>query len=206
MDNGTAFRSAQLRELLSSWHVEPFYRAAFRAEGNGVVERHHRTTKSIAEKAGIPPEHAVYWYNISPRMGGREESVPQRGIYQYSWRQPMSPLVERPGQTARLSVGEEVWVKPPNARCTTEWKRGIVTQINSDNNVSVDGMPRHILDLRAVVEGAEIDGEEESSDDLNSLETEGQAQQSSVPVEATGATGRQSGRNWHPQIWMADYV
>ena len=55
---------------------------------------------------------------------------------------------ERPGL---VQVGEEVWVKPPNARCTTQWGRGRVTAINSRNNVSVDGMPRHILDLRKVV-------------------------------------------------------
>ena len=46
-----------------------------------------------------------------------------------------------------FDVGEEVWVKPPNARCVTEWNRGRVTGNNSSNNVIVDGVPRHILDV-----------------------------------------------------------
>lgn len=42
-------------------------------------------------------------------------------------------------------------MKPRDARCTTRWRKGIVTHVNSENNVSVDGMPRHVLDVRPVV-------------------------------------------------------
>ena len=42
-------------------------------------------------------------------------------------------------------------MKPPNARCATQWGRGVITDVQSANNLSVDGMPRHILDLRRVV-------------------------------------------------------
>ena len=41
-------------------------------------------------------------------------------------------------------------MKPPNAKCTTCWGRGVVTGTQSKNNVIVDGVPRHILDLRRV--------------------------------------------------------
>ena len=54
-------------------------------------------------------------------------------------------------QSDRLAVGEEGWVKPPNVRCTTQWKKGVITEVNSPNNFSVNGMPRHVLDLRRVV-------------------------------------------------------
>ncbi len=42
-------------------------------------------------------------------------------------------------------------MKPPNAQCTTQWGRGVITDVQSPNNLSVDGIPRHILDLRRVV-------------------------------------------------------
>ena len=42
-----------------------------------------------------------------------------------------------------------MWVKPGNARCTTPWQERTVTQVNSANKVNVDGMARHILDVRA---------------------------------------------------------
>ena len=42
-------------------------------------------------------------------------------------------------------------MKPPNTRCTTQWGRGVITYVQSPNNLCVDGMPRHILDLRRVV-------------------------------------------------------
>ena len=39
-------------------------------------------------------------------------------------------------------------MRPGGARCTTRWGRGI----NSVNSIEVDGVPRHILDVRPVVE------------------------------------------------------
>ena len=43
------------------------------------------------------------------------------------------------------------------------WQKGVVTAINSRNNVSVDGMPRHILDVRQVVSVIE-DSDDEHED------------------------------------------
>ena len=45
-------------------------------------------------------------------------------------------------------AGEEVWMKPPDARCDTRYKRGTVTRIVSNQAVDVDGVPRHVRDLR----------------------------------------------------------
>ncbi|GFN98851.1 Pol polyprotein [Plakobranchus ocellatus] len=47
MDNATAFRSEEMSVLLEKWNTHPIYRAAYRASGNGIVERHHRTIKSL---------------------------------------------------------------------------------------------------------------------------------------------------------------
>jgi len=57
------------------------------------------------------------------------------------------------------------WVKPPGARCTTQWGRGVVTKVNSRNNVEVNHVPRHVLDLRKVA--VPDDGDDAENDQHN---------------------------------------
>ncbi|XP_076036529.1 uncharacterized protein LOC143022271 [Oratosquilla oratoria] len=151
MDNDTAFRSEALKGTLDKWNTRRFFRAAYRPSGNGIVERHHRTIKAIAERARIPPTEAVFWYNISPRSGQDDRSVPQKAVFKYDWRHPLQgpqlPANAEEGP-ASVQVGEEVWVRPKDTKCTSQWTRGTVTEVNSRNNVSVEGVPRHILDVR----------------------------------------------------------
>ena len=52
MDNALAFRSQEMLQLMEKWGVRPFYRAAYRAGGNGIVERSNRTIKTMAERSG----------------------------------------------------------------------------------------------------------------------------------------------------------
>ena len=151
MDNGASFRSKAFAQFLEEWNVQPFFRAAYRPGGNGIVERNHRTIKTIAERGGMSPLDAVFYYNRSPRYRQEESSVPQRSVMTYEWRLPiMNPEGQTEEPSAKVSVGDEVWVKPPEAKCTSRWTRGFVTKVNSANNVEVDNMPRHILDVRAV--------------------------------------------------------
>ena len=124
MDNDTAFKSKLMREFLNKWNATPYYRAAYRASGNGIVERHYRTTKSMAEKANINPAEAVYWYNISPRSGQDEKSVSQISVFSYVWRQPGDKRgCSEKDLTSSSPVenGEEVWVKPPHSTCTSQY-------------------------------------------------------------------------------------
>ena len=217
MDNATAFRSETLRELFDRWKIQPFIRNAYRADGNGIVERHHRTIKATAERGGIRPQEAVFWYNASPRSGQSEDSVPQRSLFRYEWRHPaLQPLQEKDVKEAQVKIGEEVWVKPPNARCTTQWRKGIVTGINSRNNISVDGMPRHILDIRRVIlpsessDGSEEEEEEQNEEvvliemgnDVEQEEEEG-AEMEHGHMEAER---RYPDRIRRPPSWMEDYV
>ena len=44
-----------------------------------------------------------------------------------------------------------MWVKPVNARCVDQWKKGRLTAINSRVNVEVDGVSRHAADIRKVI-------------------------------------------------------
>ena len=69
-----------------------------------------------------------------------------------------------------MEVGDEVWVKPAVIRCTSQWGRGVVTKVNSTNNVEVGEMPCHILDLWKVVQPIEdatgnLEGAVEASTD-----------------------------------------
>ena len=153
MDSGTVFRSEIFQTILKKWKIRSYYRAAYRPEGNGIVERHHRTVKAIAERGGISLEEATFWYNMVPKVRQRDDTVPHRSVFKYEWRHPRDTSQEIDEQgPARIQIGEKVWVKPPNAQCTTQWGRGVITDVQSPNNLSVDGMPWHILDLRRVVQ------------------------------------------------------
>ena len=153
MDNGTVFRSEIFQMMLKKkWKIRSYYRAAYRPGGNGIVERHHRTVKAIAERGGISPEEATFWYNMAPKVGQRDDTVPHRSVFNYEWSHPRDTSQEIDEQgPPRIQIREEVWVKPPNARCTMQWGRGVITDVQSPNNLSVDGMPLHILDLRHMV-------------------------------------------------------
>ena len=41
-----------------------------------------------------------------------------------------------------------MWVKPPHARCSTKYGTGRVTGVLSEQAVQVNGIPRHVRDLR----------------------------------------------------------
>ena len=148
MDDGTVFCSEIFQALLKKWKIRSYYRAAYRPGGNGIVERHHRTVKAIAGGGGISPHSGSTWL---PRSD-REMTVSQGSVFNYEWRHPRDTSQEIDEQgSARIQIGEEVWLKQPNARCTMQWGRGVITDVESPNNLSVDGMQRHILDLRRVV-------------------------------------------------------
>ena len=52
------------------------------------------------------------------------------------------------GEADGLTVGDEVWVKPAVPSCTRQWSLGKLTGIVSKHVVCVDGMPRHVRDVR----------------------------------------------------------
>ena len=50
------------------------------------MERHHQMVKAIAERGGISPEEATFWYNIAPKVGQRDDTVLLRSVFNYEWR------------------------------------------------------------------------------------------------------------------------
>ncbi|KHJ39894.1 hypothetical protein D918_10064 [Trichuris suis] len=58
------------------------------------------------------------------------------------------PVREKPHEHCSCDIGDCVWVKPPATRCNSRYQRGVVIGIVSEHAVEVDGIPRHIRDLR----------------------------------------------------------
>ena len=155
MDNGLGFRSATMKTLLDKWQIQGIYRCVYRLSGNGVVERNHRTIKRMASRSNNNVLDMVYWYNTTPKQGINGGTTPAAQTHKYSWRVLTSSKESVnviKDVDNRCNIGDEVFVKPPSAKCTTPWGKGIVTNINSNSNVEVNGIPRHVADLRRVPE------------------------------------------------------
>ena len=63
-------------------------------------------------------------------------------------------------------------MKPPDTKCISQWKRGRVTDVYSANNINVDGIPCHVLDVKRVIFPSE------SSEDLDG---EGEMEADAIP-------------------------
>ena len=93
----------------------------------------------------------VYWYNNTPNW---DRIVPADAIYSYETRLLGEPVPARQFEGSRESnknsyqAGDQVYVKPGKARCDTMWRRGIVTRVQADHVVEVDGVNRHVADVR----------------------------------------------------------
>lgn len=165
LDNARTFRSQAFRSLLETWEVTPVFRCAYRPEGNSIVERHHRTIKRMAARTTGDPLDMVFWYNVTPKEGTQEKSVPSSQLYNYAWRIPgigVSGEPLRNSVSGGWRIGGKVFVKPPSARCTTPWPVGTITDILSSQRVEVNGIPRHVADLREVPQ--DISSEEDDSE------------------------------------------
>ena len=149
LDNSLAFRSEAVKQVCDFFGVCIRFRCAYRPSGNGIIERNHRTIKRTASRSEIDPLSAVFWYNILPRLPGNPNSAPST-LLEYRWRLPIKRETssDREGLDNIFAVGDTVFVKPPVPSCTTEWRKGQITNVNSSTNVDVDGIPRHIADLR----------------------------------------------------------
>ena len=78
-----------------------------------------------------------------PKVRQRDDTVPHRSVFNYEWRHPRDTSQEIDEQgPARIQIGEEVWMKPPNTRCMTQWRRGLITDVQSCNNLNVKAYSR----------------------------------------------------------------
>ena len=152
-DNAKSFRSNLMQEFCKFWKISLTFRCAYKPSGNGIVERNHRTIKRMFARCGKSIDYCVFWYNITPH--GSKGIIPSRKLISYEWRNPFLEVEvnseiddSQESDKHAYSVGDKVWVKPHRASCTSLWNPGIVTKVNSEHNVEVDGVPRHACDVR----------------------------------------------------------
>ena len=150
-DNATAFTSRSFRAFAESWGVHLRFRCAYKPSGNGIAERSHRSIKRIAARKRCTIQEAVYWYNVAPKDGIRSATAPANALYQYEVRvkgvDKISPLPAE-FELEIYKKGDVVLIADWPNKCTSEWKTGIVTELVSPQTVCVDGVPRHVRDLR----------------------------------------------------------
>ena len=182
----------------------------------------------------ISPEEATFWYNVTPRQDGKELSVPCRRLFRYSWRVPYDVNGRKAPDEGRadFAVGDDVWVKPAVPSCTKQWMLGSVTGVISGHVIAVDGMPRHVRDVRKRVQSdaawdviphpdsGEQEGDWEDFDpfpdpaepaeDVIDDERGGNLGEIAAPDQAGPVQGesvpRRSNRERRPPQWLNDYV
>lgn len=147
VDNSKSFKSSEVRAVCEKFGVQLIFRCVNRPAGNGIIERNHRTIKRAAARSSRDPIDMTYWYNILPRNKCNPESIPSE-LLDYKWRFPLMVTSHEESSECSLKVGDEVYVKPNNVKCTGQWDRGRVSKVNSRHNVEVDGVPYHINHIR----------------------------------------------------------
>ena len=123
-DNAKSFRSNLMQEFCKLWKISLNFRCAYKRYGNGIVERNHRIIKRISARFGKNIDFCVFWYNITPH--GSKGIIPSSKLISYEWRNPFLEVEVNfeidDGQKSdkrAYSVGDNVWVKPHGARCTS---------------------------------------------------------------------------------------
>lgn len=72
-----------------------YFRTAYRPGGNGIAERNHQMIKAIAERGETLPTEPVSWYNMLPKSGQKEKTVPQKVIFNCMFIHPRAVPVTR---------------------------------------------------------------------------------------------------------------
>ena len=143
-DNGPCFRA--LKSLLEKWNVNHIFSCAYRASGNGIIERNHRTIKRMLARSGGSINDMLFWYNNTPNA---DSVVPTERLFRYTMQTPNAlGTVSRDVSLNPYKVGDHVYVKPGSVKCTSVWRPGVITGLVSNTAVKVDGMTRHVGDVR----------------------------------------------------------
>uniref|UniRef100_A0A5S6QJ31 Uncharacterized protein n=1 Tax=Trichuris muris TaxID=70415 RepID=A0A5S6QJ31_TRIMR len=149
-DNDTAFRSREVRLVTERWGTRLRFRCAYAPSGNGITERCHRTIKVIAARTKCSIQEAVHRYNLTPRDDRNAITAPANAIHRYILRDrnEISTITPERSTDCPYSVGDAVWVRPHAGRCDSQYCKGLVTRVISDQAIEINGMPRHVRDVR----------------------------------------------------------
>ncbi|KAG0713287.1 hypothetical protein GWK47_016533 [Chionoecetes opilio] len=159
-------------------------------QANGISERCHRTVKTILARKGCSVAEAVYRYNVMPR-GNDAASAPANQIFRYEVRLLGIDEVRQQNQSADdqhryIASGIACGSATPAGAATPGASRARWTRLVSPQNVEVDGMPRHVRDLRLVTSPLPTPGELSASEQPDVVE-EDDALLIQVPGPARGS-------------------
>ena len=146
-DNDTAFTSKDFGEFARNWDVHLWFRCAYSASGNRIVERNHRSVKTIAARKNCSILEAVYWHNVTTKDDVSPCTTPADALHRYHVRikgVEDNPLPELEVTRGKYEKGDVVWVKNPCSKCTTKYSTGRVTEVISPQSVKIDGVPRYV--------------------------------------------------------------
>ena len=198
-DNGTVFRSREVVELLTVWNVRQLLAGAYRPQGNGVVERVHRTIKRMVARTQRSVAECVFWLNST--KGGREYS-PFEAMFAAKPRLPgvrpdrievqQGPRLEPLLQVQRedkehnpFVVSDRVYLRPPSGKCNETWTGPHqVTAVRSRVLVELDddGVARHISHVRRVPVALDTERESVASSESDDSDDEVDEPADEAPV------------------------
>ena len=166
-DNNTAFISKDFGEFVRNWDLHLRFRCAYSPSGNGIVERSHRTVKTIAARKNCSILEAVYWHNVTPKDDVSPCTAQADMLHRYHVRikgVEDNLLPEHEVTRGKYEKRDVVWVKNPCGECMTKYRTGRITEGISPQSVKTDGMPRHVKDLRPVIQTQFLSDENGSED------------------------------------------
>ena len=134
--------------------------------------------RSCRRCQSIDPVQAVCSYNVSPKRGEEQDTVPQISVHPYEWRLP--------------------WQEADNIDESEEQ-----TKVNSHNDIEVGGMPRHILDVRPVYD-VPREGEEELLE-ISMGEGDSGVIEETAGSEQIDSRRQYPVRQRRPPAWLAGY-
>ena len=205
-DNDTAFNSKDFREFARNWDVHLRFRCAYSPSGNGIVERSHRTVKTVAARKNCSVLEAVYRHNVTPKDDISPCTAPADALHRYHIQIKSvedNPLPEPEVTKGMYEKGDVVWVKNPRGKCMKKYSTGRVTEVISPQSVKIDGVSRHIKDLRPVIQMQLSSSDESDSQDserliyLNSDLLDSDSDASNLPTDEASVEPRTADESTH---------
>ena len=205
-DNDTAFTSKDFGEFARNWDVHLRFRCAYSLSGNGIVERNHRTVKTIATWKNCSILEAVYWHNVTAKDDVSPCTAPADAPHRCHVR--IKGVEDNPFSEPRVSrgkyeKGDVVWVKNPRGKGTTKNSTSRVTEVISPQSVKIDEVPRHVKDLRPVSQMQLSSSDKSDSGDnerliyLNSNLLNSDSDASSLPTDEVSIETRTADESTH---------
>ena len=121
------------------------------------------TIKRMAARSNSKPFRHGVLVQRNPAWRYQRKTVPAKHLHTCHWNTILDARsVDEVNLSTDVLVGRKVFVKPAVSRCTTVWLLGTITSVNSDQNIEVDGIPRHVSDIRTIPD--ELNHDDENGD------------------------------------------